>query len=470
MNPSADLVSRLWRLCSLLRKDGITYQHYVTELTYLLFLKMTHESGGDGALPASSRWPVLVEASDLDKLHAYKSVLAALRTSKEATPIVRKIFVDASTGIRESDNLARMIDQIDRIGWFSDHQNSFGDIYEGILERNAEEAKRGAGQYFTPRVLVDVLVDLMKPGGGDVVQDPAAGTGGFLTAANRYGRLEKEPCTVSGMENVPDTYRLLLMNLHMHGVASNDVLLGDTLSDDWRQLPQPDVILTNPPFGPAGGRPTRTDLTVTSTVTSFAPPFVEHCVRSLKPGGRAAIVVPDGILHEEGRGRALRTFLMQKCELHTILRLPSGIFYAQSVRTNVLFFNRRKDGQGTSEVWVYDLRSDMPAFGKSIPLARGHFATFEEFYGDKPDGSARMVRPNDPRVRRLSRDDIRVRDDDLDIGWLHDEGLSNIDDATEPHQLIAAAQGYLTQALDQVRALAEELDQSDAENAGDDAP
>lgn len=470
MNPSADLVNRLWRLCSLLRKDGITYQQYVTELTYLLFLKMTHESGGDAALPAVSRWPVLIEAPDRDKLNVYKAAIAALRTSKEASPIVRKIFVGAATGIRESDNLARMVDQIDRIGWFSDHQNSFGDIYEGILERNAEEAKRGAGQYFTPRVLVDVLIELMKPGRGEMVQDPAAGTGGFLTGANRYGRLEDGSCRVSGMENVPDTYRLLLMNLHMHGVASETVLLGDTLSDDWRALPPADVILTNPPFGPAGGRPTRTDLTVTATVTSFALPFVEHCVRSLRAGGRAAIVVPDGILHEEGRGRALRTFLMEECELHTILRLPSGIFYAQSVRTNVMFFNRRTDGKGTSEVWVYDLRSDMPAFGKSIPLARSHFTAFEEFYGDKPDGSARAIPVVGSRIRRLSRDEIRARDDNLDVSWTLDEGVTDVDDATEPHQLIAAAQGYLTQALDQVRALAEELDQTDAANVGADAP
>lgn len=468
MNPSADLVNRLWRLCSLLRKDGITYQQYVTELTFLLFLKMTHESGGDGALPAGARWPVLATAPDSDKLNVYKSALAALSTSKDAAPIVRKIFTGAATGVRESDNFARIIDQIDRISWFSDHQNSFGDIYEGILERNAEEAKRGAGQYFTPRVLVDVLVDLMKPSRGEMVQDPAAGTGGFLTAASRYGRVEDGSCRVSGMENVPGTFRLLLMNLHMHGVACDYILLGDTLSEDWRRLPSADIILTNPPFGPAGGRPSRTDLTVTGTVTSFALPFVEHCVRALNPGGRAAIVVPDGILHEEGRGRALRTFLMEECELHTILRLPSGIFYAQSVRTNVLFFNRRKDGQGTSEVWVYDLRSDMPAFGKSIPLARSHFAAFEEFYGDRPDGVARGIPRNMRRVRRLSRDEIRARDDDLDVNWSLDEGSNDIDDATEPHQLIAAAQGYLTQALDQVRALAEELDQSDAENAGAD--
>jgi len=465
VNPSADLVNRLWRLCSLLRKDGITYQQYVTELTYLLFLKMTHESGGDGGLPPVSRWPVLIEASDEEKLTVYRSAIAALQTSKEATPIVRKIFAGAATGIRENDNLLRIIEQIDRIGWFSDHQNNFGDIYEGLLERNADEAKRGAGQYFTPRVLVDVLVDLMKPIKGEIIQDPAAGTGGFLTGANRHGRLEGRPCEVSGMENVPDTYRLLLMNLHMHGVSSENVLLGDTLSEDWRSLPPADVILTNPPFGPAGGRPTRTDLAVTGMVTSFALPFVEHCVRSLRPGGRAAIVVPDGILNEEGRGHALRTFLMDECELHTILRLPSGIFYAQSVRTNVLFFNRSRDARSTSEVWVYDLRSDMPAFGKSIPLARSHFAEFEVFYGDRADGSARLIPEDDVRARRFSRAEIASREDNLDITWLS-EGLSEVDEATEPHQLIAAAQGYLTQALDQVRGLAEELDQSEAEFIG----
>ena len=308
-------------------KGGITYQQYVTELTYLLFLKMVHEFGAEATPPPSGRWSDLLRASDEEKLDVYRNVLATLADAPKAEPVIRRIFAKSSTAIRESDNLAKLVSQIDKIGWFSESRDNFGDLYEGILERNAEEAKRGAGQYFTPRVLIDVIVDLLKPAEGEVVQDPAAGTGGFIIAADRYARTTAGPCRPSGMENVPETCRLLLMNLYLHGIDSDQVLLGDTLSEDWRALPPADVILTNPPFGPAGGRPSRSDLAVTGAHSSFALPFVEHCIRALKPGGRAAVVVPDSVLHKEGRGRALRVFLMEQCELHTILRLPSGIFY-----------------------------------------------------------------------------------------------------------------------------------------------
>ena len=467
MNPSADLINRLWRLCSLLRKDGVTYQQYVTELTHLLFLKMMYESGVETSLPPGGRWSDLIDAPDARKLEIYKRALVKLAESNLAGSVISQIFARSSTAIRETDNLAKLVGQIDGIGWFSEKSNSFGDLYEGLLERNAEEAKRGQGQYFTPRVLVDVVVDLLRPAKGEVVQDPAAGTGGFLTAADRYARATEGPCRASGMENVPETYRLLLMNLYLHNVDTGDVKLGDTLSDDWRSLPPPDLILTNPPFGPAGGRPSRTDLTVTGNTSSFAPPFVEHCVRALKPGGRAAVVVPDSILTEEGRGRALRTLLMSECELHTVLRLPSGIFYAQNVRTNVLFFNKRLDGAGTSAVWFYDLRADMPAFGKSTPLASRHFDQFARFYGGEVDGSDRPAdgEGDDPRARRVTREDIRCNDDDLDYSCVRDEESSE-DYATEPHQLIAAAQGYLSQALDQVKALADELDSHDEAREG----
>lgn len=470
LNPSADLVNRLWRLCSLLRKDGITYQQYVTELSQLLFLKMMHEFGAEKTLPAGSRWSDLLGIPNADKLRAYRGALHVLGRSRDVPTVIGRIFAKSSTAIREPDNLAKLIMQIDSIGWLSESRNSFGDLYEGILERNAEEAKRGAGQYFTPRVLVDVIVDLLQPVEGEVVQDPAAGTGGFLTAADRYARTTAGPCRASGMENVPETYRLLLMNLYLHGIDTGDVLLGDTLSDNWRGLPPADVILTNPPFGPAGGRPSRSDLTVTGTVSSFAPPFVEHCVRSLKAGGRAAIVVPDSILNEEGRSRALRTFLMSECELHTVLRLPSGIFYAQNVRTNVLFLNRRADGAGTSAVWFYDLRADMPAFGKSTPLAIRHFDEFARFYGGEPNGSDRPAdgASDDRRARRVTRDEIGANDDDLDYSCLREGDEAAEDAANEPQEMLAAAQGYLSQAQAHLQALVDELDRYEDKSTGDD--
>lgn len=461
MNPSRDLVNRLWRLCSLLRKDGITYQQYVSELAHLLFLKMAHESELNHLLPDGADWVRLRDADGSATLDVYKSILSSLAGAKPLNGIVARIFAQANTAIRESENLAKLVGHIDQIGWFSESRDSFGDLYEGILERNAEETKRGAGQYFTPRVLVEAVVDLMQPQAGETVQDPAAGTGGFLVTADRYARHGTGPCTLVGMENVPGTYSLLLMNLFLHGIDGDQVRMGDTLSEDGQALLPSDIILTNPPFGPAGGKPSRSDLAITGTVSSFAPPFVEHCIRSLKSGGRAAIVVPDSVLYEEGRGKALRTFLMQECELHTILRLPSGIFYAQNVKTNVIFFNRRRDGAPTSHVWYYDLRTTMPAFSKSIPLAQRHFDEFALFYGGEPDGSDR---PDDgtstnARARRFTRAKILSLDDNLDVTWLHEDD-SAAEHMTDPDEMIAAVAGYLSQALDEVKALAEELDRS----------
>lgn len=454
-------MNRLWRLCSLLRKDGITYQQYVAELAHLLFLKMAQESELNHLLPDGADWVRLRDADSTETLEVYKSILSSLADAKPVDGIVARIFAEANTAIRDSENLAKLVGHIDQIGWFSESRDSFGDLYEGILERNAEETKRGAGQYFTPRVLVEAVVDLMQPQAGETVQDPAAGTGGFLVTADRYARLGTGPCVLVGMENVPGTYSLLLMNLFLHGIAADEVRMGDTLSEDGQAILPSDIILTNPPFGPAGGRPSRTDLAITGTVSSFAPPFVEHCIRSLKSGGRAAIVVPDSVLYEEGRGRALRTFLMQECELHTILRLPSGIFYAQNVKTNVIFFNRRRDGGPTSHVWYYDMRTAMPAFSKSIALSQRHFDEFALFYGGEPDGSDRPVDGTsaDPRARRFSRAEILSLDDSLDITWLHEDDTTT-EPMTDPDEMIAAVAGYLSQALDEVKALGEELDRS----------
>lgn len=473
MNPSSELVNRLWRLCSVLRKDGITYQQYVTELTYLLFLKMMQEMDREeSSVPKGFRWADLVAAPPDQKLKIYKAALARLGSSESGTAsTVRAIFAGSSTVIRNDKNLAVLIEQIDEIGWHSEGRDSFGDLYEGLLQKNAEETKRGAGQYFTPRVLINVIVSLMKPSANDIIQDPAAGTGGFLIAAARHARESSESCRITGMENVRDTYRLLLMNLHLHEIDSEQVLLGDTLSSDHEKLPLADLILTNPPFGQAGGRPGRQDLTITAAVSSYAPPFVEHCVRALRPGGRAAIVVPDSILYEEGRGRALRRYLLDRCKVHTILRLPSGIFYAQGVKTHVLFFERSDEDQNaTSAVWFYDLRTDMPTFGKTMPLGERHFETFVTFYGGNPDGSDRPETTQldgDIRARRFTRAEIADRNDDLDLTWLREDDPTGDEALTEPDDIIAAVVGHLDAALAEVKALAEEFDLPQADGLGE---
>lgn len=479
MNPSSDLVNKLWRLCALLRKDGITYQQYVTELTYLLFLKMMAEQKKEeGRIPQGMRWRDLVSTEGVKQLALYRTILADLGSpEKRLDRTVQAIFAGASTFIREPVNLKSLVTAIDELHWFSDQRDSFGDLYEGLLQKNAEETKRGAGQYFTPRVLVTVLLRLMKPKPGEVIQDPAAGTGGFLIAANKA--LEEQtdefhtlaPAqqefqikrALQGVENVEGVYRLLLMNLFLHGIDSQHLHLADALGPEGADLAKTwpaDLILTNPPFGPAGGRPSRDDLTVTSTVSSYQLPFVEHCIRSLKPGGRAAVVVPDNVLFEEGRGRELRRLLMDWCDLHTILRLPTGIFYAQGVKTNVLFFRRGKTASGnTKGVWVYDLRANMPAFGKTTPITEHHFADFEAAYGDDPNGgAARTDRGEIGRFRRFTREEIAARDDDLAVSWLRDTSGDPEDSLTEPEEFIAAIRAHLTNATTEIEALADELE------------
>jgi type I restriction enzyme M protein len=258
---------------------------------------------------------------------------------------------------------------------------------------------------------------------------------------------------------VQGVYRLLLMNLFLHGIDSLHIELGDTLSPDGASLPPADLILTNPPFGPAGGKPSRDDLTVTSTVSSYQLPFVEHCIRALKPGGRAAVIVPDNVLFEDGRGRELRRLLLDRCDLHTILRLPTGIFYAQGVKTNVLFFRRgAAASNNTQAVWVYDLRTNMPAFGKTTPIAEAHFAEFAAAYGDDPNALApRADQGPDGRFRRFTRADIAARGDNLDISWLRDEDAGSEDRLTEPEDIAAAIMGHLRNALGEIEALISEL-------------
>ncbi|MCW2283168.1 type I restriction enzyme M protein [Rhodoblastus acidophilus] len=475
MNPSSDLVQKLWRLCTVLRKDGITYQQYVTELTYLLFLKMMAEhKREDGKIPAGARWGDLVAEEGIKRLALYRRILADLGDpEKRLDRTVQAVFANAATFIREPVNLDRLVAAIDDLRWFSEARDSFGDLYEGLLQKNAEETKRGAGQYFTPRVLIDLLVRLMQPEAGETIQDPATGTGGFLIAANSYMRAATDDFftlppkaqefqihhALHGMENVEGVYRLLLMNLFLHGIDSWHIRLGDTLSPDGAELQKADVILTNPPFGPAGGKPSRDDLTVTAAVSSYQLPFVEHCLRALKPGGRAAIVVPDNVLFEDGRGRDLRRMVMDRADLHTILRLPTGIFYAQGVKTNVIFFTKGIGDSGQTErVWIYDLRGNMPAFGKTSPLTLEHFADFETAFGTDPLGRApRVDQGEEGRFRCFTREFIAARGDNLDITWLRDASNDAEDTLTEPEELIDALMGHLKSALLEIEALGEEL-------------
>jgi len=476
-----DIVAKLWNLCNILKDDGVTYHQYVTELTYLLFLKMAQETGTEEQIPEGHRWADLEGKSAGGRLEFYKITLIHL--GSHGSNLTKEIFANASSFIKKPTTLSTLVTEIDKLDWYSAKKEGMGDMYEGLLEKNANEKKSGAGQYFTPRPLIDSMVAVMKPRLEDVIQDPAAGTGGFLIAANHYLRKHYEfdalteaqqrkyqQGTFYGMEHVQDTHRLALMNLMLHGIDGG-IRYGDTLSPEGQALPKATLMLTNPPFGTkkGGGLPTRDDFTFPTSNKQFC--FVQHIYRGLAAGGRAAVVLPDNVLFESGVGKDIRRDLMEKCSLHTILRLPTGIFYAQGVKTNVLFFTRgEKDKGNTQEVWVYDLRANMPQFGKRTPLERGHFAEFEAAYGTDPLGGAAALKKRQDtgesgRFRKFTREYIAQRDDSLDISWLKDESAESSAELPEPAVLAASAMQEMEAILDDLRGILAELGEESEEVA-----
>ena len=480
MTTTTDIVAKLWSLCNVLRDDGVTYNEYVTELTFLLFLKMLEETGKEDRLPEGWRWGILAKHEGMEQLDYYKAMLLELGKAKDG--LVSAIFIDAQTRLRKPTNLKALTSNIDQLDWFSAREEGLGNLYEGLLEKNASDKKSGAGQYFTPRPLIDCIVRLMQPQPGEIVQDPAAGTAGFLVAADRYIKdhtddLYKLPEAKAffqrhnafvGAELVPDTHRLCMMNLLLHGIEGGVENI-DTLSPDGETLPKARLILTNPPFGTkkGGGRPTRSDFSITADTSNKQLAFVEHIVRALEPEGRAAVVVPDNVLFEDNTGRRLRTWLMDLCDLHTILRLPTGIFYAQGVKTNVLFFRRGKTDKGnTKAVWVYDMRANMPAFGKTRPLTVADFADFEAAFGSDPNGrTEREEQSGEGRWRKFDRAAITARNDSLDIAWLRDTETEAEAALTEPEDIAGAIIGHLKAALEEIETLEEELEPDSVDEA-----
>ena len=460
-----DIVSKLWGLCNILKDDGITYHQYVTELTLLIFLKMAKETGVDTRLPEGYRWDDLSALDGIDQHHYYRKMLVELESADDK--LVSAIYQGAHTNIREPKFLTQLIDDINKLDWYGLERDDLGDMYEGLLEKNASETKSGAGQYFTPRVLINSMVKLMKPQVGEVIQDPAAGTAGFLLSADSYIRkatsdyfdLDEAQVTFQknkayiGMELVPDTHRLALMNTMLHDLEGDKdgvIRLGNTLASEGQKLPKVDLMLSNPPFGTkkGGGLPSRDDFTYPTSNKQLA--FLQHIYRGLKAGGRAAVVLPDNVLFEGNIGRQIRQDLMNKCNLHTILRLPTGIFYAQGVKTNVLFFERGKtDMDNTKEVWVYDLRANMPKFGKRTPLTPKHFEAFEKAYESK----SRKDEGEEGRFRCFSRKYISEHDDSLDISWLKDDSLEDAADLPTPDILATEAMENLVGAMNDLEML-----------------
>lgn len=465
-NVTQDIVAKLWNLSKVLMDDGVTYHQYVTELTYLLFLKMLEERQKENLLPEGYRWQDLVSKSGIDQLNYYRKMLTEL-SIESSNPLITAIYDGASSFIKKPTTLVVLVTSIDALDWYSAKEEGLGNLYEGLLEKNANEKKSGAGQYFTPRPLIEAMVNVLQPQAGEIIQDPAAGTCGFLIAADQYIKnhtndlfdLTEEQQNFHhhgafvGMEHVQDTYRLAIMNLMLHDIYDG-LRYGDTLSSDGQRLPKADIVLTNPPFGTKKGNgiPSRDDFTYPTSNKQFA--FLQHIYRALKPGGRAAVVLPDNVLFESNGGRKIRTDLMDKCKLHTILRLPTGIFYAQGVKTNVLFFQRGKTDKGnTKDVWVYDMRANMDNFGKRTPLTHEHFIAFEEAYGKDPNGKSKRTDEGEGgRFRKFSREYIEERGENLDISWLKDDSQDNEENGgNEPDAIATQAITKLEAAIDDLR-------------------
>lgn len=461
-----EIVSKLWNLCNVLRDDGITYHQYVTELTYILFLKMAKETRAEERIPETYRWDELTSKSGIELKKFYKELLDYL--GENCTGRIREIYQGAATNIDEPKNLEKIITTIDGLDWYSAREEGLGNLYEGLLEKNANEKKSGAGQYFTPRVLIDVMTRMVKPQPGERCNDPACGTFGFMIAASQYvkdhtddlfdldadtAKFEREEA-FTGCELVHDTHRLALMNAMLHDI-DGQIVLGDTLSNQGKSMKGYDVVLTNPPFGTkkGGERATRDDFTFPTSNKQLN--FLQHIYRSLKANGkaRAAVVLPDNVLFADGEGERIRVDLMDKCNLHTVLRLPTGIFYAQGVKTNVLFFTRGKtDKDNTKEVWFYDLRTNMPSFGKTNPLKKEHFTDFEKAY----EASDRYA-VDDERWNVFTREEIAEKGNSLDLGLIKDDSIVDYDDLPNPIESGEEAIAMLSEAMDLLQSVVNEL-------------
>lgn len=461
-----EIVAKLWNLCNVLRDDGITYHQYVTELTYILFLKMAKETGTDGQIPEEYRWDKLAKKQGVELKRFYNELLNHL--GEECTGRIREIYSGSRSNIDEPKNLEKIITSIDALDWYSAKEEGLGNLYEGLLEKNANEKKSGAGQYFTPRVLINVMTKLIAPQAGERCNDPACGTFGFMIAADKFVKDNKDDLfdlslknqvfqkkeAFSGCELVHDTHRLALMNAMLHDIEGK-IILGDTLSNQGKVMKDFDVVLTNPPFGTkkGGERTTRDDLTYPSSNKQLN--FLQHIYRSLKTNGkaRAAVVLPDNVLFADGDGASVRADLMEKCNLHTILRLPTGIFYAQGVKTNVLFFTRGKtEKNNTKEVWFYDLRTNMQTFGKTKTLNEEHFEDFIKAYNTEDRSKVK-----DERLKCFTREQIKEKNNSLDSGLIRDDSILEYEDLQDPIESGEEIIAQLEVAVDLIKSVVKEL-------------
>jgi type I restriction enzyme M protein len=482
---SNTLVQKIWNFCHTLRDDGVGYGDYLEQLTYLLFLKLAHEyaqppHSRDTHIPRSCDWASLRKKTGEPLESHYLSVLHKLG---EEPGMLGAIFFKAQNKIQDPAKLARLVQMIDAENWLGMEADVKGDLYEGLLQKNAEDTKSGAGQYFTPRALIQAMVECVQPEPKKTVADPACGTGGFFLGVHEWlnrQKLNKAQAqflrhqTFYGNEIVPSTRRLCLMNLFLHNIGDLDgeptVERADALISEPKQTF--DYVLANPPFGKKSsmtitnedGEEDRDALTYErqdfwQTTSNKQLNFLQHIVSMLKVNGQAAVVLPDNVLFEGGAGEKIRRKLLETCDVHTLLRLPTGIFYAQGVKANVLFFdNKPKDGKvHTKGVWIYDLRTNKHFTLKTKTLKREDLQDFIDCY--RPDD--RHARVETERFKYFDYDTLIARDKaNLDIFWLKDDSLDNLDDLPPPDVLAQEIVEHLEAALTSFREVAAALPRS----------
>ncbi|MFO0652689.1 MAG: class I SAM-dependent DNA methyltransferase [Polyangiales bacterium] len=478
-----DVVAKLWGYCHVLRHDGIGYQDYVMQLTYLIFLKMADER--KIKLPPGCSWTelkalnnsVLLDGEEDENerklVKGYQDILRTL--ARQATPLLKEVFTGATSLFRKAVSLRNLIELIDGQRWTAMGVDVKAEIYEGLLEKAASEGKKGAGQYFTPRPLIRSIVRCMKPDpaerAGFKLCDPACGTGGFLVAAYEWWAAKARGGDVDralaarvrkgmfyGNEIGVDPRRLAVMNLVLHGVEPA-ITQGDSIYEN-PSAERFDVVLTNPPFGTKGAdaAPEREDFLVETKNKQLN--FVQHVMTVLRDGGRAAVVLPDNCLFGDQAGEVFKD-LMAAYDLHTVIRLPRGTFtpYAQGVKANVIFFTR---GSKTDRVWIYDARTNVPGITKkSRPLTEAHFAEFERCFGADPNGRSprKTDDSKDDRWRSFTRDEVEAAGWKLDgFRWLKEEGVEDVDDLPEPDELLGEMMGDLEAALTGLKSLTKTLD------------
>ena len=490
---TVSIISKVWSLCNPLRDDGVSYGDYLEQLTYLIFLKMSDEYAKppykkQTGIPAGYTWADMSSLKGAELEAQYKKTLEKL---SEQGGLLGKIFKQATNKISNAAILYRIVQMIDKEKWVSMSSDVKGEIYEGLLQKNAEDIKSGAGQYFTPRPLIRAMVQCLRPEPMKTIADPCCGSGGFFLAAQEYlttpGRYDMDreqkaflkDGTFYGNELVSNTFKLCLMNLYLHNIGdiygtTIPVTLGDALLTDPGY--RVDYVLTNPPFGKKSsitmtneeGKEEEEDLVYSRedfwvTTSNKQLNFIQHINTILKATGRAAVVLPDNVLFEAGAGEVIRKKLLQTTELHTILRLPTGIFYKPGVKANVLFFDKRPASpqMQTKDIWIYDFRTNVHFTLKQHPMTDADLEDFilcyhpenrhertETWSPENPDG----------RWRRFSAEEILKRDKtSLDIFWIKDKSLADLDNLPDPDELASDIIENLQNALESFQELMGQL-------------